>query len=64
MSTCYMYIGSLHTCSRYIYMFGFIMMTPQLYINYRLQSVEHLPWRALTYFVLLTAHLSLRSSRQ
>jgi len=30
-------------------MFGFIMMTPQLYINYRLQSVEHLPWKVLTY---------------
>merc|ERR1719183_2453963 len=32
-----------------VYAFGFIMMTPQLYINYKLKSVEHLPWRALTY---------------
>jgi hypothetical protein len=25
------------------------MMTPQLYINYKLQSVAHLNWRTLTY---------------
>merc|ERR1719354_460252 len=24
-------------------------MTPQLYINYKLQSVAHLPWRMFTY---------------
>jgi len=29
--------------------FGFIMMTPQLFINYKLKSVAHLPWRMLTY---------------
>eukprot|EP00392_Amoebophrya_sp_AT5.2_P002056 g2061.t1 len=44
----------LKTCAGYIYMFGFIMMTPQLYINYRLQSVEHMPWRAMTYKALNT----------
>lgn len=37
-----------------VYTFGFIMMTPQLYINYKLQSVEHLPWRALTYKAMNT----------
>jgi len=37
-----------------VYTFGFIMMTPQLYINYRLKSVEHLPWRALTYKAMNT----------
>lgn len=37
-----------------VYMFGFIMMTPQLYINYKLKSVEHLPWRALTYKAMNT----------
>lgn len=37
-----------------IYAFGFVMMTPQLYINYRLQSVEHLPWRALSYKAMNT----------
>ncbi|KAF4522216.1 hypothetical protein B566_EDAN007367 [Ephemera danica] len=25
--------------------FGFIMMTPQLFINYKLKSVAHLPWQ-------------------
>ena len=29
--------------------FGFIAMTPQLYINYRLKSVAHLPWKAFMY---------------
>lgn len=29
--------------------FGFITMTPQLFINYKLKSVAHLPWRMLTY---------------
>jgi len=37
-----------------VYTFGFIMMTPQLYINYKMQSVEHLPWRALTYKAMNT----------
>ena len=32
-----------------VYTFGFIMMTPQLFINYRLKSVAHLPWRAFVY---------------
>jgi hypothetical protein len=25
------------------------MMTPQLYINYKLKSVAHMPWRAFVY---------------
>lgn len=29
-------------------------MTPQLYINYRMKSVAHLPWRAMTYKALNT----------
>ncbi|XP_026194535.1 cleft lip and palate transmembrane protein 1 homolog [Cyclospora cayetanensis] len=29
-------------------------MTPQLYINYKLKSVDHLPWRALIYRSLNT----------
>lgn len=37
-----------------IYTFGFIQMTPQLYINYRLKSVEHMPSRALFYRFLNT----------
>ena len=39
------YSFAIKTFAGYIYMFGFIMMTPQIYINYKLQSVEHLPWR-------------------
>merc|ERR1719210_1800890 len=35
-------------------MFGFIMMTPQLFINYKLKSVAHLPWRMMTYKALNT----------
>ncbi|CAG9766664.1 unnamed protein product [Ceutorhynchus assimilis] len=34
--------------------FGFIMMTPQLFINYKMKSVAHLPWRMLTYKFLNT----------
>ncbi|OQV13471.1 Cleft lip and palate transmembrane protein 1-like protein [Hypsibius exemplaris] len=34
--------------------FGFIAMTPQLFINYKLKSVAHLPWRMMTYKALNT----------
>jgi hypothetical protein len=33
---------------------GFVIMTPQVFMNYRLKSVEHLPWRALTYQAINT----------
>lgn len=33
---------------------GFITMTPQLFINYKMKSVAHLPWRMLTYKALNT----------
>ena len=33
---------------------GFIMMTPQLFINYKMKSVAHLPWRMMTYKALNT----------
>ena len=29
-------------------------MTPQLFINYKLKSVAHLPWRMMTYKALNT----------
>ena len=32
-----------------MYVFGFVGMTPQLFINYKLKSVAHLPWRVLAY---------------
>jgi hypothetical protein len=31
----------------FVYAFGFVMMTPQLYINYKLKSVAHMPWKAM-----------------
>ncbi|KAK9865607.1 hypothetical protein WJX84_005001 [Apatococcus fuscideae] len=37
-----------------VYTFGFILMCPQLYINWRLKSVAHLPWRQMTYKFLNT----------
>ena len=39
----------LRTLANGVYMFGFIAMTPQLYVNYRLKSVAHMPWRAFMY---------------
>jgi len=33
---------------------GFIMMCPQLFINYKMKSVAHLPWRQMTYKFLNT----------
>jgi len=39
----------VQTAAHGVYMWGFVAMTPQLYINYRLKSVAHLPWRALMY---------------
>ncbi|ETO08591.1 hypothetical protein RFI_28796, partial [Reticulomyxa filosa] len=44
----------LSTLVSFIYMFGFIMLCPQLYLNYKLKSVAHLPWRMLTYKFLNT----------
>lgn len=38
----------------FVYLFQFITMTPQLYINYKLQSVEHMPGKALFYRFLNT----------
>lgn len=32
-----------------VYTFGFVLMTPQLWINYKLKSVAHMPWRVLGY---------------
>ena len=43
------YSWILNTLVGFIYMFGFVLMTPQLFINYKLQSVAHLNWRTMTY---------------
>uniref|UniRef100_A0A7S0QYV0 Cleft lip and palate transmembrane protein 1 n=1 Tax=Pyramimonas obovata TaxID=1411642 RepID=A0A7S0QYV0_9CHLO len=37
-----------------VFALGFVAMTPQLFINYRLKSVEHMPWRTLVYRALNT----------
>ena len=37
-----------------VYTFGFIALCPQLYVNYRLKSVAHLPWRVFMYKIFNT----------
>ncbi|CAG8476163.1 7985_t:CDS:10 [Paraglomus brasilianum] len=44
----------LTTLVGFVYAFGFIMMTPQLFINYKLKSVAHMPWKTLMYKTLGT----------
>jgi len=44
----------LSTIVGFIYMFGFLNLVPQVYINYKLQSVAAMPWKAFTYKALNT----------
>jgi hypothetical protein len=37
-----------------VYAYGFLMMVPSLYINYRLKSVAHMPRKAMIYKFLNT----------
>ena len=39
---------------RFIYLFGFVMMTPQIFVNYKMKSVTQLPWRTFVYKALNT----------
>jgi len=48
------YSWLIGTLVGFIYMFGFVMMTPQLFINYKLKSVAHLNWRTMSYKALNT----------
>ncbi|KAI8799504.1 cleft lip and palate transmembrane protein 1-domain-containing protein [Cladochytrium replicatum] len=48
----YSYI--LNTLVGFVYAFGFITMTPQLFINYKLKSVAHMPWKTFMYKALNT----------
>lgn len=48
------YIFFLESSVLFILIFGFVMMTPQLYINYKLKSVDHLPWKTLIYRFIYT----------
>ena len=34
----------LQTTVNGVYAFGFLFMLPQLFLNYKLKSVAHLPW--------------------
>eukprot|EP01028_Stygiella_incarcerata_P007809 TRINITY_DN3268_c0_g1_i1.p1 TRINITY_DN3268_c0_g1~~TRINITY_DN3268_c0_g1_i1.p1 ORF type:complete len:645 (-),score=165.46 TRINITY_DN3268_c0_g1_i1:41-1975(-) len=44
----------VHTAVGFIYMFGFLSMLPQLFINYKLKSVAHMPWKVFMYKALNT----------
>lgn len=44
-------ISTLVDCT---YMFGFLSLVPQVYINYKLKSVAHLPMRAFMYKIFNT----------
>ena len=48
------YAWLLESMVALVYGGGFIVMTPQLFINYRLKSVAHLPWRFFMYKALNT----------
>ena len=48
------YSWAISSAANGVYAFGFLMMTPQIFINYKLKSVAHLPWRAMTYKVFNT----------
>jgi hypothetical protein len=48
------YSWLLSSAVNYVYMFGFVTLTPQLYVNYRLKSVSHMPWKAYVYRFLTT----------
>ena len=43
------YSWFITTASSFVYAVGFVVMTPQLFLNYKLKSVAHLPWRVLGY---------------
>jgi hypothetical protein len=38
----------------FVFALGFVAMTPQLFVNYRLKSVENMAWRTLVYRALNT----------
>jgi hypothetical protein len=44
----------LTTAVQGVYVMGFIVMTPQLFINYKMKSVAALPWRMLIYRTIIT----------
>ncbi|XP_008204227.1 cleft lip and palate transmembrane protein 1-like protein [Nasonia vitripennis] len=43
------YSWCIHSLVNGVYAFGFLFMLPQLFVNYKLKSVAHLPWRSFMY---------------
>lgn len=43
------YSWFIQSAANGVYIFGFLFMLPQLFINYKLKSVAHLPWKVLVY---------------
>lgn len=51
---CYSWYSWLIQNSVYgVYCFDFLFMIPQLFVNYKLKSVAHLPWKTLMYKVFI-----------
>lgn len=48
------YSWIIHSMVTGVYAFGFLFMLPQLFINYKLKSVDHLPWRVFFYKAIST----------
>lgn len=48
------YSWFIASASGSVYALGFVLMTPQLFMNYKLKSVAHLPWKVLCYKFLNT----------
>ncbi len=48
------YSYALYSVATVVYALGFALMTPQLFINYKLKSVAFLPWRKFIYRALNT----------
>merc|ERR1719343_1557444 len=44
----------LFVSSSCVYSLGFVLMTPQVFINYKHKTVAHLPWRRLVYRAINT----------
>jgi len=44
----------LHVSASMVYALGFALMTPQLFINYRMKSVAYLPWKRFIYRAINT----------
>ena len=40
---------AIQSAANGVYAFGFLFMLPQLFINYKLKSVAHLPWKPFMY---------------